>query len=220
MYRWRCLTKAWSHLTSLDMACTLSSGRLITCSDAIGGLRRIYFAQDYSNNVLEKITETDFVIGTLGADTWQANDGGTPAQTIIYQYDLVPDKSGLTVSVSQEPAGGSTLYTQTLTVVLNHFNSADLAEIYNMGHNRVQIFVLDANDNVFLLGAEYGMVLTGGDTFTTGVARSDTPTVTLEFTGSEVAPLYSLAATAGPGTTNYPFDGATDPTTLDVVVGV
>ena len=198
------------------MPCTLSSGRLITCSDAIGGLRRVYFAQDYSNNVLEQVVETDFVIATSNAADWQAGDA---TNLDVYQYDLVPDKSSLTVSVSQEPAGGSTLYTQTLTVVLNHFNSDDLAEIYNMGHNRVQIFVLDANDNVFLLGAEYGMVLTGGDTFTTGTARSDTPTVTLEFTGSEVAPLYSLAATAGPTTANYPFDGLSDATEISVTVG-
>lgn len=199
------------------MACSLTAGRGIDCRDSIGGIKAVFFTNDYCDNILASaevtansyiITDGDFVDWSIAA--------GTPAKVTVLKYALVTDLSSMTVAVSADKATGSVMYNQTLSIVLQKTTAADLFQIGLLGKNRPQIFVQDSNDNVFLMGIENGCYLTGGDTISTGAARTDLNGLTLEFTAMERDPLYVLPASAGAGTAGYPFDGLADESSLTI----
>ena len=196
------------------MACNVSAARGIDCRDAIGGLKAIFFCKDYSNDIVESMTvgATDYTITTAGFANWQAYG----ATLDVYKYDLVTDLSNFTTAIEADKASGSVMWNQTLNVVLQKVVAADLYQLGLISKNRVQIFVQDSNDNVYLMGIEDGCYLTGGDSIATGAARSDMNGLTLNFTAKEKVPVYILAASAGAGTAKYPFDGLTDEADLTI----
>ena len=189
------------------MACTITKARKVDCRDALGGLKKIFILSDYLDDVLVKATLDSTA-------TNQINDFGQSAS--VFQYDLRPDLSSMTINVSNDVTG-SPMFEQTLNVVLKKIQAQDAVALQELGKNRSQIFVLDNNDRVYLLGATEGMNLTGGSV-ASGAARTEGTTLTLDFSGLEPLPFYILKASAGPGTggsatTDYPFDGLTDGST-------
>tara|TARA_Y100000592_G_scaffold10428_1_gene14732 strand:+ start:921 stop:1388 length:468 start_codon:yes stop_codon:yes gene_type:complete len=136
----------------------------------------------------------------------------------VYQYDLRPDLSSVTVNVNSDAATGTTTYEQTLSLTLQKLSKEDNKELRALAQNRCQCFVLDSNGNVFLLGIDHGLDVTGG-TVVTGAARTDMSGYTLEFSGREVESMIWLPASAGGGTDKYPFDGLADESALTINVG-
>jgi len=193
------------------MACDLTRGRLVDCKDVLGGLKRVYLFLDYSDNVRGSATITDDVMTAGGFSSWS----GTAT---CFQYDLRPDLYSLTVNVNSDPATGTTSYEQVLELTLQKLTSADNKELRLLAYQRPQIAVLDNNDNVFFLGIDEGMNVTGG-TVVTGAARTDMSGYTLTLTGREKESMIWLAATAGQGTDKYPFDGLSDEADLTITVG-
>jgi len=102
----------------------------------------------------------------------------------VLQYDLRPDLSSFTINVQSDPATGASLFEQTLNVVLQKHKEQDPEQLRLISRNRMQIFVLDNNDNLFLFGATHGMDLNGG-TLTSGAARNEMSGQTLTFAGRE-----------------------------------
>ena len=202
------------------MACTITLGRALDCKDALGGLSRIYFVSDFADGLVTAAGTGD---GTAGSATVATASGESftvtdlPAMTVL-QYDLRPDLSSFTVNVQSDPATGASLFEQTLNVVLQKNQEQDPEQLRLISRNRSQIFVLDNNDNVYLFGAAYGMDLNGG-TITSGAARNEMSGSTLSFAGREAAPYYLLEATAGVGTSVYPFDGLTTPANVTITTG-
>ena len=91
-------------------------------------------------------------------------------------------------------------------------------ELRLMAYSRSQIFVQDANDNVFLLGIDNGCHVSGG-TVITGVGKGDLNGYTIEWSAEENNALIQLPASAGAATAKYPFDGLTDESALTITVG-
>ena len=197
------------------MACSITAGRGIDCRDSIGGIKAIYIASDYCNNVLAEatVTTSSFIITTAGFATWSIAQSSA---TTVFKYALVSDLSSFTSAVAADKATGAVMYNQTLSIVLQKTVAADLFQVSLLAKNRPQIFVQDSNDNVFLMGIEEGCYLTGGDTIATGAARTDLNGLTLEFTAMEKDPLYILPASAGASTAKFPFDGLTDESALTI----
>ena len=57
------------------MACNITRGRLIDCKDAIGGLKAIFIAKSYSNNVSAVATINTTEMTTAGFATWSCCGG-------------------------------------------------------------------------------------------------------------------------------------------------
>ena len=202
------------------MACTITLGRALDCKDALGGLSKIFFVNDYVGGLVTAAGTGD---GTAGSATVSTGSGTeftiTELPTLdVIQYDLRPDLSSFTINVQSDPATGASLFEQTLNVVLQKNQEQDPEQLRLISRNRSQIFVLDNNDNVYLFGATYGMDLNGG-TITSGAARNEMSGSTLTFAGREPAPYYLLEATAGAGTAVYPFDGLTTPGNVTITTG-
>ena len=202
------------------MACTITLGRALDCKDALGGLTKIFFANDFAAGLVTAAGTGD---GTAGSATVSTTAGETftitdlPTMTVL-QYDLRPDLSSFTINVQSDPATGASLFEQTLNLVLQKHQESDPEQLRLISRNRSQIFVLDNNDNVFLFGATHGMDLNGG-TLTSGAARNEMSGSTLTFTGREAAPYYLIEATAGVGTADYPFDALTTASNPTITTG-
>ena len=202
------------------MACNLSAVRLVDCKDQVGGLKTIYFTKSYCSNIEEKDTFTadSLIMTTAGFATWDIAAGST---TTVYQYDLRPNLSSLTVNTNSDAATGTTFYTQNLSITLQKLDAATSYQLRLLAYNRCQAFVLDSNDKLFLLGYNNGLNVTNGTTVT-GAAKGDMSGYTLELTGEEKFP-YIHISEGTLGTTDYPFSGladvSADASVLDIVVG-
>jgi len=196
------------------MACNITRGRLIDCKDAIGGLKAIYIAKSYSNNVSAVATVNTTEMTTAGFATWSCC-GGTVE---VFKYDLVPNLSSMTVNIQSDNANGTTFFNQTLSVTLQKIDHDMTNELRLMAYSRAQIFVQDENDNVFLLGIDGGCHVSGG-TVITGAAKGDLTGYTIEWAAEEKNALIQLPASAGAATAKFPFDGLTDEANLTITVG-
>ena len=187
------------------MACDITRGRLIDCKDTIGGLKAIYIAKSYSNNVSATATINATEMTTAGFATWSCC-GGT---VTVFKYDLVQNLSSLSVTINSDNANGTTFFTQALSVTLQKIDHDMTNELRLMAYARSQIFVQDANDNVFLLGIDGGCYVTGG-TVVTGVAKGDMNGYTIEWGAEERNAIIQVKPTLGASQTKYPFDQLTD----------
>tara|TARA_R100001086_G_scaffold214497_1_gene130525 strand:+ start:1177 stop:1779 length:603 start_codon:yes stop_codon:yes gene_type:complete len=200
------------------MACNLTKGLAVDCKDQIGGLKKIFFVKSYCSDIRAKATfdGTDpLVMDTGGFANWDIQSGGA---VTVFQYDLRPNLSSMTVNINSDPATGTTFFEQTLSLTLQKLSVAQTNELKLISYNRSQIFVLDNNDNVFLLGMDNGCDISGG-TAVTGAAKGDMTGYTLELRAEEKDPMIWLNATAGAGTAKYPFDGLTDEADLTITTG-
>ena len=193
------------------MACNLTKGLNVECKDSIGGLKTIFFAANYSSNIAQHYTPngTDpLQIDTAGFTGWSAYGTPTGSTMTLFKYDLRPNLSSMTVNINSDPAAGTTFFSQTLSLTLQKVSVAEANEIKLICYNRVQIFVQDNNDNVYLLGMNNGCDVTGG-TIVTGAAKGDMSGFTLELEAQEKEPIFKIKRTAGSGT-DYPFDALGD----------
>jgi len=200
------------------MACNLTRGLLVDCKDQIGGLKRIFFTESYCSDIRASaiFNGTNVLqMDTAGFANWDIYGGST---VNVFQYDLRPNLSSVTVNINSDPATGTTFFEQTLSLTLQKLTVAQTNELKLISYNRSQIFVLDNNDNVFLLGMDNGCDISGG-TAVTGAAKGDMTGYTLELRAEEKDPLIWLPATAGGGTAKYPFDGLSDEAALNIAVG-
>ena len=109
------------------MACTITLGRALDCKDALGGLTKVFFANNFSDGL---VTAAGTGNGTAGTATVDTTAGKTftitdlPSMTVL-QYDLRPDLSSFTINVQSDPATGASLFEQTLNVVLQKHKEQD-----------------------------------------------------------------------------------------------
>ena len=145
---------------------------------------------------------------TAGFTGWDAYGVPTGSTVTVFKYTLRPNLSSMTVNINSDPATGTTFFEQTLSLTLQKLSVAQTNELKLICYNRAQVFVQDVNDNVFLLGMDNGVDVSGG-TAVTGAAKGDMPGYTLELRAEEVDPMIWIKPTSGGGT-DYPFDQLAD----------
>jgi hypothetical protein len=149
--------------------------------------------------------------------TWAAATADTvtaiAAQT-FYEFELRPELSSLTVNYQSDPASGTTFFEQVLSCTFQKLDATDIADIRSLCQGRPNIWILDNNDNCWLIGAENGCNVSGGSIMT-GVAFSDLNGFTIDFTAREANPIWLATASAGAGTVNYPLDNVTGSTVTE-----
>ena len=187
-----------------EFGCDVSEGRLVGCKDVIGGINKI-FLLNYDADLLSKLTITSNEITDIDS------------AVTLYQYDLRPNTATFNANFTSDDATGSTYYEQVLDVTLQKIVKEDIPHLDNILKGRCQVWVLDANDNVFLLGTRFGCSVTAG-AMSTGTAKGDLSGFTLTFTSQETEN-YIVKATAGVGTAKYPFDAISTPGNVTITVG-
>ena len=187
-----------------EFGCDVSEGRLVPCRDSIGGIQKVYL-MTYDEELFNKFTFSGNEITEISAIT-------------IYKYDVRANTSGFTSTITGSDENGTTFYEQTLELQLQKIVKEDLANLDNIAKGRCQIFVLDANDNVFVLGTRFGCSVTAG-AMSTGTAKGDLSGFTLTFTAQETENYIVKKSSGNPGATKYPFDNITTPANITITAG-
>tara|TARA_R110002167_G_scaffold73033_2_gene204934 strand:- start:3658 stop:4206 length:549 start_codon:yes stop_codon:yes gene_type:complete len=160
--------------------CEIDGGRTVGCKESLGGVKAVYIG--------------NFEDIPAGAAFAQAADVVTAVETqTFYKFELRPELSSLVVNYNSDAASGTTFFEQVLSCTFQLLDSTDVADIRNLCQGRPNIWVEDNNLNVFLIGAEYGCNVTGGN-IQTGVAFSDMSGYTIDFTAREQNPVYFASA--------------------------
>ena len=169
------------------MACNLTRGYAVDCKDSIGGLKYVYFCDDFSSNIRACATfnGTDALqMDTAGFANWDAYGTTTGSKMTVFRYDLRPGASNMNVTINSSAENGTTFYGQALSLTLPKLSVKETHEIKLICQNRVQIFIEDQNGNMFLIGMDNGVEVSGG-TVVSGAARGDMSGYTLEFLAEE-----------------------------------
>ena len=177
------------------MACTISGGRIVDCKDSVGGIKAVYIG-----NYIDMVSNTTWAESGDVVSAISAQD--------FYEFEVRPETSSLTVNYQSDPNAGTTFFEQVLSVTFQKLDATDIADLRALCQGRPNIWVLDNNDNAWLIGAEHGCNVSGGS-LTTGTAFGDMSGFTMDFTGKESNPIWIATPSAGAGTTNFPLDNVT-----------
>lgn len=174
------------------MPCSALSAALgLECRDLAGGIKAIYVA-DFQIALYDGLTLAAGVID------------GVPADITFFRYDVRPESTSFTTTVTNEP-GGSAGYTTELAVTLNGLTTAQADELEVLIGTRFHCAVLDANDVVHCFGLQNGCTVTGA-TAVSGQARSDLRGFTLTINAAEKEFAQGITASASSIAANWPFD--------------
>lgn len=188
------------------MPCSISSGRDVSCKDAVGGIKGIYI-----HNFTEFYKAPTTAISDLGVLTdlrdWKEADN-TEAVFNVWYYAVRREMCSLEISVNSDAANGTTFFEQTLTIDLNKLTTNDANNLRVLAYGRPQIIVEDNQGNLLMLGAYNGMDVTSGS-ITTGQNFGDRNGVSMTFTGRETKAFIEVAGATNPTGTlaEAPFNG-------------
>ena len=173
------------------MACSIvTAGRSISCQDGIGGIRRVWIGGMAGQDVTS-YDATAFVVDATSDEvtTLKDNTTGTPASLNMYTYELTREKSMMDVTITGDQGTGTYSFEQKLTLTFKTLLPADTDRIVTLAKSSPPIIVEDNNQKLYLLGAQYGCVLTGG-TILTGTSFNDAGGFSLEFSARQLFPVY------------------------------
>lgn len=172
----------------------LTRSRSLECTDSVGGIKAVYFADFGDITIAYDATNTD-VVDDLGAVT-------------VFKYELKGSNT-FEQNITSSRENGNVFFEQILNITLPKLTVADHKELRLMAYGRPHIVVHDYNGNAFLMGALNGADLTGG-TIVTGTAMGDMSGYTLSFTAMETQPANFLEG----ATEADPFGGLTGTVTV------
>lgn len=194
----------------MPLSCGTLSGRSIDCTDVVGGLKAIYFASTFQDLLaVATATESTGILNGMPAD-----DGTSTGSYTVYKYELRPELSSMTINIQADTNNGTVFYEQTLSLMFHKLAATDGGKIVELAKSRLNTYVLDNNDQVYALGAENGLDISGGN-LTTGTSFGDMNGFQLELSGRELFPVWFLPAPTV-GATGYPFDGVSFDGTVTV----
>jgi hypothetical protein len=165
--------------------CELTTGILLECKDAIGGIKQIVLA-DWSVVNLDTVTinETTEIVTALPVEDF-------------YGYQLPTQTGSFEETINFNRDAGTIFYTQTVNVMLQKLTAAKRLELQGVATSRVVVFVNDTNNNWWAVGLEYGADLSTS-TAATGTALGDANGFTLAFVHESPKRAYLLDAAPSP----------------------
>ncbi|WP_299525877.1 hypothetical protein [uncultured Lutibacter sp.] len=138
------------------MACDLTAGRLKACKQSIGGLGKLY---------LFNYVEDAFTV-VAGEGT-----AVNPLLTTVYEYEIEGDGNNVAESLVPDRNTGTTLNTQTSTIVLKKIDAATSAELNLLAYGWNSAVVKDRNGVYHVIGIDDGIDWTVAQS--TGSAKGD-----------------------------------------------
>lgn len=163
------------------MACDITAGRTKQCKQGLGGLGRLYLF----NYVEDPFTVTSGVATAIN-----------PLLLNVFEYELEGDGNNVSESMVPDRNSGTTLNTQTITVVLKKIDATTSAQMNLLAYGFPMAVVKDRNGIYHAVGIEDGIDFTVAQT--TGGAKGELNGYTLtgvSTTGS-LSPKLDTATTA------------------------
>jgi hypothetical protein len=178
------------------MSCLTTSGFGIQCREAIGGIKAIYLGayDTFANSA----TLTDNEVTALETGS-------------VYEFALPKHTGSFTEEAAISVENGTVFYTQTVVAMFHGMTAERALQLQNIAKGRNVLWVLDNNDNLWMLGYKDGVQITAFTT-ATGTAKGDMSGFTVTFTGEEKDKAYYC-------TVDSPLDVFGDYPTVTVVAG-
>ena len=139
------------------MACDITVGRARVCKDGLGGNSKLYLYNEQ---------EDPFTVSAGGLCT-----AINASITEVFEFDLEGDGNTLVQSLVPDRNTGSTVNTQTLTVVLKQINAATSVNLNLLAYGFPGAVVKDRNGNYHAVGIDDGIDFTIESA--TGGAKTD-----------------------------------------------
>lgn len=180
------------------MSCLTTSGFLVGCKEAIGGIKAIYLGayDTFANQAV--IDGTSNLVTSLPAGD-------------VYEFQLPKHTGSFTEEAAISIENGTVYYTQTIVASFHGMSAARALQLQNIAKGRNVLFVQDNNNNFWLCGNKDGVEVTAFTT-QTGTAKGDMSGYTITFTGEEKDKAYLLDADGG----DFAFDNFPS---VDVITG-
>lgn len=181
------------------MPCVLNSGRLLKCKDKIGGIKTIFIAN-------HDLFATGVVIDPTIPSSGEIS--GLPT-TKLFRYELSQASGDFIETITSSVENGTVFWNQVVTFSLMQLTAADRLELANVAQTRLALFVLDNNDNIWMVGQYDSAELTAG-TAATGTAKGDANGYSLTISASEKLPARRVESY-----TTVPFDNSAFSITIE-----
>jgi len=136
--------------------CDITAGRDKACKQGLGGLGKLY---------LFNFVENPFTV-TAGVAT-----AINPLLTTVFEYELEGDGNNVAESLVSDRNSGTSLNTQTLTVVLKKIDAVTSAEMNLLAYGFPMAVVKDRNGIFHAIGTDDGIDFTVVQS--TGGAKGD-----------------------------------------------
>lgn len=138
------------------MACDITAGRSRACKNNLGGLGKLY---------LFNYVENPFTV-SAGVAT-----AINPLLTVVYEYEIEGDGNNVAESLVPDRNAGTSLNTQTTTIVLKGINAASSAQLNLLAYGFPMQVVRDRNGIYHAIGIDDGIDFTVAQT--TGGAKGE-----------------------------------------------
>ena len=138
------------------MACDITAGRDKACKQGLGGLGKLY---------LFNFVENPFTV-MAGVAT-----AINPLLTTVFEYELEGDGNNVAESLVSDRNSGTSLNTQTLTVVLKKIDAVTSAQMNLLAYGFPMAVVKDRNGIFHAIGTDDGIDFTVAQS--TGGAKGD-----------------------------------------------
>lgn len=176
------------------MACNLTNGRTIPCSEQVGGIQAAYFI--------------NFNTASFNLDTDGMEIKSWPSGTIAYKFELKAANNSYTETVQKSADNGTLFFEQALTINLKKIDAQMTKNLKLLAAGRPKVLIHSRNGEAFLIGAKEGAELTAGS-IQTGAAFGDAYGYSgLVFTGMEASPAFMVSGSTADSvfgdTTNRP----------------
>lgn len=171
--------------------CEISSGRGYFCAGQVGGIKKVYLANYYSDDALVGATASA-TTGVVSALTQKTGAGGV---LDFYEFDLDRQLSSFNQTIITG-GGGALTYQTDLDLHMSHDSQESWARMQNVAEGVFQIIVEDNNGVFYLAGIQNGLQVISG-TYAHGgdVAYTDYVGYVIQMTGAEPIPAFNLSTT-------------------------
>ncbi len=163
------------------MSCNLTSGIAKGCRDNAGGIVEAYIG--------------NFPTGYTGNNWYEETDGEVSAISGLSMYVFEPNKnsSNWVENIQSSLENGTIGYEQVITLVFAKNDAAKRNQIKLLGQANTVIIVRDKNEKYWMLGAQNGMELNGGNS-ASGTVLNDLNGWNITLSSGEPQPAFEVEA--------------------------
>ncbi len=169
--------------------CEISSGRGYFCAGQVGGIKKVYLANWYSDDAIASITQSA-TSGTISA-VLQSSSAGAALK--FYEFDLDRQLSSFNQTIITG-GGGALTYQTDLDLHMSHDSQESWARMQNVCEGVFQVVVEDNNGVYYFAGLSNGLQVASG-TYAHGgdVAYTDYVGYVIQMTGAEPIPASNMS---------------------------
>lgn len=165
------------------MSCVLTAAIAANCRDAVGGISKVWAVEVAATvDGVASYTETSGVITAMALDAGKA----------FFAWNFAKDSAGMNEIVHTGNENGTTMWDHGLELSFWKWETTKRNEILIAATTPLFFIVKDQNSQYWGLGLTRGLDMQDGAEATSGKLLNDKNGYTLQFMGSEPAPIVEI----------------------------